>query len=165
MKTCMLAVLIVLGGLTAQTAGSSEPADGTPAQALALSPDLLELLRGEMREITAGMQRLLVSLATADWQSITDTAGKIRASYILEQELDAAQAEKLEEALPIPFRQLDAEFHRRAGRLAEAAQAHDAELVAFHYSRLVESCSRCHAEFARQRFSGFAAPAAAGHHH
>jgi hypothetical protein len=57
------------------------------------------------------------------------------------------------------------EFHQRAERLGVAAAAHDPELVAFHYSRLVESCALCHAAFAKSRFPGFSSPAQQGHHH
>jgi acetyl/propionyl-CoA carboxylase alpha subunit len=50
-------------------------------------------------------------------------------------------------------------------RVARAAAAHDAELVAFHYSRLIESCVQCHAAYARSRFPGFVPPAEKEHHH
>lgn len=117
-----------------------------------------------MREITTGVQGIAVSLATADWQSIQETSTKIRTSYIMEKKLTPAQAKELEQALPEQFKQLDAEFHQRAEWLGVAAAAHDPELVAFHYSRLVESCALCHAAFAKSRFSGFSSPAQPGHH-
>ena len=134
-------------------------------QELALTPEVRELLRAEMREVATGTQQLAVAIAGADWATVAATAGRIRASYIMAKRLSPGQRTELERALPGRFKLLDAGFHERAGRLAAAATAHDAELTAFHYSRLVEACTTCHAEFARTRFPGFAPPAEPEHHH
>jgi cytochrome c556 len=126
-------------------------------QDLKLSPELLKLLRAEMGEIAGGVQGIALSLAIADWRSIQETSEKIRASYIMERKLTPAQAEELERVLPEHFKELDSEFHQKAGELGQAAAAHDPELIVFHYSRLIESCVPCHASYARSRFPGFAA--------
>jgi cytochrome c556 len=126
-------------------------------QDLKLSPELLKLLRAEMGEIAGGVQGIALSVAIADWRSIQETSEKIRASYIMEKKLTPAQAEELERVLPEHFKELDSEFHQRAGKLGQAAAAHDPELIVFHYSRLIESCVPCHATYARSRFPGFAA--------
>ncbi|MCK6371908.1 MAG: hypothetical protein L6Q83_11415, partial [Gammaproteobacteria bacterium] len=63
------------------------------------------------------------------------------------------------------FRRLDAEFHARAGKLAAAARAGDAELAAYHHSRLLEGCMSCHAVFAAARFPGFDTAPASEHRH
>lgn len=132
---------------------------------LHLSPQVRGLLQQEMREVARGTQTLAIALATADWKTLHDTAAKIRASYIMSKQLTAAQKHELEHALPAGFKQLDAEFHARAEKLAHAAEARDHELAAFHYSRLVESCAVCHSNYAKTRFPGFAAftPPAHGH--
>jgi len=139
--------------------------DPPPGQDIQLSPELLDLLRAEMREISTGIQGIAVSLATADWGSVKQTSAKISASYIMKQSLTPAQANELKQALPEQFKLLDAEFHRRADRLGAAAEAHNAELAAFHYSRLVGSCAHCHAKFASQRFPGFTRAHEKEHHH
>lgn len=131
----------------------------------ALSPEVRELLRAEMREVATGTQQLTVAIAGADWATVAATANRIRASYIMAKRLSSVQRAELEGALPERFKLLDAGFHDRAGRLAAAATAHDAELTAFHYSRLVETCTTCHAEFARTRFPGFAPPVEPAHRH
>jgi Cytochrome C' len=79
--------------------------------------------------------------------------------------LNAEQSEALEAVLPARFKQLDAEFHARAGALAEAAGARDPELASYHFSRLVEGCAGCHALYAKARFPGFGPAAEPGHHH
>lgn len=136
-----------------------------PDQDIHLSPELLELLRAEMREISNGIQGIALAISAADWRSIQETSAKISASYIMKQSLTPAQAGELKHALPDRFKRLDAEFHQRAERLGAAAAAHDAELAVFHYARLVESCARCHAAYASQRFPGFARPEKQAHHH
>jgi cytochrome c556 len=157
-------VLIILG-LASVSSATTAMEEHHPPQSIELSPALLELLRAEMREISTGMQGVSLSLATGDWKSIQDTAASIRDSYIMKKELTPAQVEELGHVLPQRFREMDAAFHGRAEKLGAAAAAHDAEGVAFHYSRMLESCAGCHAAFASHRFPGFAAPAAQEHHH
>jgi len=161
----LLATIFVICNLASGSISTYAAEPQAPQPGIKLSPDLQNLLRAEMREITTGVQGIAVSLATADWQSIRDTSTKIRTSYIMEKKLTSTQAKELEQALPEQFKQLDAEFHQRAERLGGAAAAHDPELVAFHYSRLVESCALCHAAFAKSRFPGFSSPAQQEHRH
>ena len=140
MSIRLLAAILIITSqalIPLQTHSAEAPA---PHQAIELSPDLLNLLRAEMREIATGVQGIAVSLATADWKSIQQTSENIHASYIMKKKLTAAQAAELGQALPGHFKQLDAAFHQRAERLGVAAAARDPELVAFHYSRLIEGC-------------------------
>jgi cytochrome c556 len=120
-----------------------------------LSPQVLELLRAEMREVSAGVQAMAFSIASGDWRAIQDTSARIRASYIMEKKLTPAQARELETVLPPRFKALDAEFHDRAAKLGTAAAAHNAKLVVAQYSRMLESCTSCHAAFASSRFPNF----------
>jgi cytochrome c556 len=120
-----------------------------------LSPQVLDLLRAEMREVSAGVQAMAFSIASADWRTIQDTSARIRASYIMEKKLTPAQARELETALPQRFKLLDADFHDRAAKLGAAAAAHDSKLVVAQYSRMLESCTTCHAAFASSRFPNF----------
>jgi cytochrome c556 len=165
MKIKLLTIFAVIGSLVAGSANICAEEGPTSNQVINLSPDLLNLLRAEMREIATGVQGIGLSLAAADWNSIRETSVKIRASYIMEKSLTPAQAGELERALPAQFKQFDAEFHQRADKLGAAAAAHDSELVGFHYSRLIESCTRCHSAYARKRFPGFASPAPKEHEH
>ncbi len=120
-----------------------------------LSPQLNALLRAEMAELSVGIQSIALSLAKADWKSIEDTSEKMRGSYIMKKSLTQSQAMELKQTLPHKFKQLDATFHARAKKLGQAAGSKDSELVAFHYSRLVEACANCHSAFATNRFPGF----------
>lgn len=118
-----------------------------------------------MREISTGVQRIAVALATADWKAVQESSYSIRDSYVLEKKLTPDQEKELAHALPERFKQLDEEFHRRAAKLGEAASAHDAELTVFHYARLIEGCVGCHAAYAQSRFSGFVSSTQLEHHH
>lgn len=161
----LLATLITLGSLALVPLQSYAAEQEKAHQDVALSPDLAELLREEMREIAVGVQSIPLSLVSANWTSIVETSAKIQASYIMGQKLTPAQVKELEQALPAHFKQLDAEFHQRAGRLGAAAAAHDAELVSFQYSRLIETCAACHAAYATVRFPGFSPAPQQDHHH
>lgn len=165
MHNTFLATVIAISSLAAVSVQSYAAEPHTPQDGIVLSPDVLNLLREEMREIASGVQGVALSLATANWRSIEETSNKIRASYIMEKKLTSAQVKELDKALPEQFKRLDAEFHQRAEKLGAAAAAHDPELAIFHYSRLVESCVRCHASFAGKRFPGFASPEVVDHHH
>jgi hypothetical protein len=159
-------ILPVIAAALAAGSGASVAQHAEPApQELRLSPDLLELLRSEMREITVGVQLVAAAIATGNWDAVHEAGASIRASYIMEKSLTPAQAGELERALPERFKLLDAEFHARAEKLAVAAATRDSELVLFHYSRLLETCTRCHAAFAETRFTGFAPPPERGHAH
>ena len=158
--------LIVLGAVLSAgaTPTDAQGPDGS-GQAVALSPGLLDLLKQEMREIAGAVQGISLALAVGDWRAIEDTSARIRASYIMEKELSPSQAQELEHALPERFKQLDAEFHHRAEALGLSARAHDYEVAAFHFSRLLETCVRCHSEYAGSRFPGLAPPAQEEHKH
>ena len=165
MKKRFLMILLMLWGLilVQQQAYAVEP-HPTDVSAM-LSPQLLELLRAEMRELSVGVQGISLAVATAEWQLIQDTSEKIRGSYIMERNLTPAQASELEKALPDQFKLFDALFHKRAEQLGAAAAVRDAELVIFHYSRMLESCTVCHAEFAKSRFPGSSPATEKAHHH
>lgn len=165
MSNKLLATTMVIGSLVAVPLHPYAAETQAQHQDIELSPGLLKLLRAEMREIAGGVQRIALSLATADWKAIQETSTKIRASYILEKKLTPAQAKELEQALPEQFKRLDAEFHQRAEKLGAAAASHDHELVAFQYSRLVENCAQCHAAYAKSRFPGFGTALPQAHHH
>lgn len=134
-------------------------------QALRLPPDLMGLLQAEMREITIGIQKIPVAIAQADWKTLSETSKSIQASYIMAKALTREQAETLESELPARFKQIDSDFHKRAGDLAQAAEAQDFELASHHYSRLIESCAQCHALYAQERFPAFAPVEEHGHQH
>ena len=132
---------------------------------LHLSAGLMELLRNEMRALLDGVQSLPAGIATADWKRVADTSARIRATYILEQALTAAQKQELDTSLPEHFKRLDSDFHHEAMKLEAAARDHNAQLASFHYYRLLEACTACHAVYAASRFPGFSSAQKHAHDH
>jgi hypothetical protein len=130
-----------------------------------LSPPLMELLRTEMRALLDGIQSLPAGIATADWENVAATSAQIGNSYILQKQLTPAQRKELGQSLPEHFKRLDAGFHLEAKKLEAAALAHDPQLSAFHYYRLIETCSVCHALYAPSRFPGFSHTKKESHTH
>lgn len=152
-------VALVFGALL--SAHANEPV--AQPSGLSMSPELLELLRAEMRELESASQAISLALPAGEWAQIAATGKKMHDSYILERNLTEAQRMELA-SLPERFRSLDEQFHAGAEKLAHAAREKDAELTAFYFSRLLEGCAGCHAAWARQRFPGFAGDTADSHH-
>ncbi len=132
---------------------------------IVLPPDLMALLQAEMREINTGIQKIPVAIALGDWDTLSQTGESIRSSYIMARSLTSEQKETLKSSLPARFKQMDSEFHSRAGKLAHAAEARDYELASYHYSRLIEGCAQCHAMYAKDKFPGFGPAEEQGHQH
>lgn len=137
------------------TATAEEPSDAAPAWKL--PADVLDLLRREMREISAGMQRVAPAIATGAWKTVADTGAHIQSSYVMEQALTPEQRKALQ-ALPEGFKRLDREFHLQAEALQQAAEREDAELAAFRYYKLVDTCVACHTAYASHRFPALRPP-------
>lgn len=118
-----------------------------------LSPTAHQALREDMRIIDDAMQELASAIAAADWTRVTQQAARLRYR-------DPASANS--SALPMRWRKLDEDFRARIDRLAGAAAATDPVLAIYQYSRLLEGCTSCHAEFADDSFPGFSGT---GHSH
>lgn len=162
-KASQIIGAMTVAALLCNTAYTEETLEAQDS--IALSPDTLMLLQAEMRELAVASQAMVISYVSGDWQSIQRISEQIRASYVMEQKLTDAQKQELEDRLPGSFKQLDAEFHARADKLESAAANANAELVAFHYYRLLESCAACHSEYAASRFPGFSSFATDAHRH
>ncbi len=126
--------------------------------------DIKVLLTREMRAIEKGMQVLLHSIVTADWQTTAETAKQIQSSYLLKQGLTAEQKADLHQQLPEQFIALDHSFHQFAGMLAYAAEAKNSDVVNFYFYKMTESCVQCHSRYAKQKFSGFSVETYEVHH-
>ncbi len=138
--------------VSAEAGESVEPARSD----VPMSAGLQSLFRQEMLALLAGTQQIAAALPVANWKEIGATSAAMRHSYVLEKKLTPEQQDELER-LPEEFRALDEAFHLRAGKLERAASAHDAESVAFQFSRLLEACTECHTKFSKTRFPAFSA--------
>ena len=160
--TVALILVPVIVVFATQSASPAEPS--APVSSVELSPDLHQLFQAEMRELLLGTQKIAGSLPIADWDGIASSAMAMRDGYVLEKKLTTAQRHDLEK-LPEQFKVLDDAFHRRAEKLAHAAQAKDAEAVSFQFSRLLDTCVACHSTFAQPQFPNFRSEAGSEHRH
>jgi len=153
--------LMFLLSLASGTCAEASPA---PPSALNMAPDVRQLFQAEMRELLMGTQSIAASLPVGNWESITRSALTMRDSYVLDKKLTTAQRHALDR-LPEHFKALDYAFHVRAEKLADAAKAKDAEVAAFQFSRLLETCVACHSSYATAQFSGLTSTAREPQHH
>ncbi len=157
-------LMILLVSWSAPVEGTGQHEHGSPEAgagmhgdaADALPADLRALLNEEMRLIDGAMGELGSAIAVGDWEDVATIATSIEESFILKQSLTPEQGEILHSTLPSRFVEMDMAFHGRAAALSRAAAAGDAEIAAHHFSRLVEGCINCHAEYAPGRFPGLA---------
>jgi hypothetical protein len=71
----------------------------------------MDLVHAEIREITNGVQRLPVAMATGDMTTIVETSRHIQRSYLMEQQLTESQWQELRHRLPEDFQRLDQRLH------------------------------------------------------
>ncbi len=135
--------------------GAAQAADHEKGNTLALSEGISTLLKQEMNEIKKGMESLVFSIASGDWEKIAKTGHNIKHSYIMKNKLTESQRHELHEKLPKQFRKIDKKFHYYAGMLSHVAKERDVELVNYYFYKMNESCAACHSMFVKDRFEGF----------
>ncbi|HSH30115.1 MAG TPA: hypothetical protein VK971_09440 [Thiohalobacter sp.] len=146
---CLGLGLLLAGAQFAPPAAAADPR-------LELPPKLQQALVDEMIAINEGARALPEAIVRADWERLAETGRRIEQSYILKQRLSEEERRTLVQSLPDSFRYLDRRLHQHAGKLAQAADHRDGELVRFYFSRMLDSCVGCHAVYAKHRFPGYA---------
>ena len=169
-STSIIAVLAATALFSAAAAADDGHRDhaAQPGGVAALSAPLREALAQEMVALQNGMMTIIPAFASGNWALVAETGKQMEQSYIMKQALSAEQLDELHHLLPPQFLELDAQFHYLAGMLSHAADNSKPELAAFYFSRLLETCTACHARFATEKFPALAAPEDApahGHHH
>ena len=106
-----------------------------------------------------------LAISAGDHGSAHQLGIAVRNSFILKTSLTEQDKEDLMRAVPPEFVALDRRFHGIAGKLARAAELKDSELQGFYYSKMLEACVACHAQFASDRFPGLQTSPASGHEH
>ncbi len=154
-QSLCLTLIIFLVACTARN-NTPTPKNRHPSRQLPpLSQDISLLLTLEMQAISKAMMELVPAIATADWQKISDIGSQIKHSYIMRHQLTSQQRQTLQRVLPTDFKKMDFQFHLTAGKLADAAEQHNRELVNFYFYKMNEACSQCHSQYALARFPGF----------
>ncbi len=160
----LLATALLATPVVAQEDAHHHQPEPMTGHEIHLSPELGELLAREMIAIQVGMQALVPAIAAGNWSEVAAVGRQIHDSYILKQELSAAQMEELHHALPPAFIELDQSFHHSAAMLAHAAENKNADVVNFYFFKLNQGCVACHAKYAVRRFPGLAGDGPTPHH-
>jgi cytochrome c556 len=114
------------------------------------------LLLQEMNAVLGATHEILDALVRGEDARVAEKAQAIHDSFILKQEMTAADRRALKEAVPRAFVERDRAFHALTGRLAEAARQGDATRQQALFADMVDACAACHARYATNRFPGFA---------
>ena len=120
-----------------------------------LSKKVRRLLSAEMNRIQNGMTNLVIAVSAGKWDEISLVSGKMEKGYIMRQKLTREQREEFNSSLSEGYKKINNEFHEILSHLIRAAGEHDGLLVNSYFSRLNETCIRCHAKYAKKRFPGF----------
>ena len=136
----------------------SNASANTPPPVIKLSPDTAELLIQEMRELQAGMNKIVPALVAGKWQEIVIIGNQMKDSYIMKKSLTREQMHELHMSLPEDFQKLDHSFHESAGLLAQAASKQNYEQASYYYFKMTEACVNCHTLYATHKFPEFLKP-------
>jgi cytochrome c556 len=128
-----------------------------------LTPRLKILLTDEMQQVAKATSELTVTISAGDHATVNRLASAIRDSFILKQSLTEQDKKDLMSAVTPEFIALDKHFHGLAGKLAVQAQMKNSELQNYYFSRMLETCTACHSQFATDRFPGLAEQQIADH--
>lgn len=120
-----------------------------------LTPKLQDLLRKEMLSIDHASQQILAALVRGEDARVTELAQQIHDSFILRQSMTPEDKADLMAAVPDGFVRQDKTFHEISAALAQAAREGDRPGQQEHFSQMIQACSACHAQYARDRFPNY----------
>ncbi|PHR58957.1 MAG: hypothetical protein COA44_02080 [Arcobacter sp.] len=120
-----------------------------------LSPELRALLSQEMLALEKGMHSIFSDIISGNYEEIVITAEQIQNSFILKQKLSPSQRKELQTKLPKAFIHLDQGFHESAGELVNAAEFEDKKLSIEIFTKMTNTCVKCHSTYAKSRFPNF----------
>ena len=146
MKKVLMSALLLATTLTAQEAKKGVEA---------LSPEVRGLLAQEMQHIEKGMQSIFSNIIKGEYEDISKTATDIENSFIFKRKLTNAQRSELKEKIPKSFIDTDRGFHELAGKLANAAEFEEKEIVQKYFAEMTQTCVKCHTTYATHRFPVF----------
>lgn len=149
--TAALAAALILAGSAPATAENGSAPVGPK-----LPPKVRGLLLQEMNAVLGATHEILDALVRGEDSVVAEKAQAIHDSFILKQEMTAADRKALKKAVPPAFVERDRAFHELTGRLADAGRKGDAARQRELFADMVDACAACHARYATNRFPGFA---------
>ena len=111
------------------------------------------LINEEMRVIQSKMDDMLLYISFGDWKKLSATAKELEGNFILRGK--NARKTMYTGKLPKEFVEIDKAFHQSAQFLRVGANIKDSATVNNNYLRMVNTCVKCHANYAPIRFDMF----------
>jgi len=112
------------------------------------------LLLQEMNAVLEATHDILDALVRGQDDVVAEKAQAIHDSFILKQEMTAADRRALKKAVPAAFVKRDKAFHELTAELAGAARDGDRARQRRLFGEMTEACTACHARYAPNRFPG-----------
>lgn len=173
---CFLGVVLALSGCKVdsppQTANHTAPR-AAPSPAVAestekqqvninvgaqLPPKVRGLLIQEMQAILGATQAIQAAIVQGDHETVASKAQAIHDSFIMDQQMTAADKQALLAAVPDAFLERDKAFHELSAQLAQAGRDRDTTRELQQFSEIVDGCVGCHTRYATARFPGLQTP-------
>ncbi|MDI1253302.1 cytochrome c [Thermomonas sp.] len=172
MTICFLGVLLALSGCKVQsppetanhTAHRAAPMPAATASAekqpvninvgAQLPPKVRGLLIQEMQAILGATQAIQAAIVQGDHETVASKAQAIHDSFIMDQQMTAADKQALLAAVPDAFLERDKAFHEISAQLAQAGRDRDTKHELRQFSEMVDGCVACHTQYATARFPG-----------
>ncbi|WP_347331428.1 cytochrome c [Marinimicrobium locisalis] len=155
MKLLRAMIIIALSfqpvtSMAEQTSGTNVGAD--------LPPKVRTLLLQEMTIILETTKDILEAMVRGQNEVVAKKAQAIHDSFIMKQEMTAADKKALKASVPNEFLERDQAFHQLAARLAEAARKEDNAAQNQLFSEMINACAECHSKHAMGQFPEFSSP-------
>ena len=136
MKRSLLIMIMVLVGFSGPTTTNYVNAGEDREEGFQLSRKLRRILSAEMNAVQNGITNLSIAVPAGRWNEISETAGKMKETYILKRKLSKSEIDELNKSFPAGYRELDSAFTKSAAMLAKAAEEHNGEQVSLFFNSL-----------------------------
>ncbi len=156
-RSTIIVMLLVIWSVLSVSAedGISKTVKGREGSEIHLSKKLHRILSAEMNAIQNATTNLAVAIPAGKWNSIVETAQKMKKGYVIKQRLSSEELKEFYRSLPTGYKNIDHEFQNSLNDIIQSAQKHNVESTNLLFYKLFESCVKCHSEYAKKRFPGF----------
>lgn len=123
-----------------------------------LPPKVRGLLIQEMQAILEATQQIEAAIVQGHHKTVAAKAQAIHDSFIMEQQMTAADKQSLLATVPKRFLERDKALHELSAELAEAGRDRDTARQLQQFSEMTQGCVGCHSRYATSRFPGLETP-------
>lgn len=153
MKTmAMTLVSAVLAMAVLATASAEQP--GGINVGSQLPPKVRGLLIQEMQAILEASQQIQAAIVQGHHEIVAERAQAIHDSFIMDQQLTAADKQALLATVPDGFLERDEALHELSAELAVAGRDRNTARQLQQFSEMTQGCVGCHSRYATSRFPG-----------